>query len=54
MNLPTALFQLRRDSPCVNKGVIVPGVNDGAGTSECYHGRAPDIGAVETLFLRRT
>jgi hypothetical protein len=35
-------LRLRPDSPCIDRGVILRGIN------EDYRGRAPDIGAFES------
>ncbi|MDA1017941.1 MAG: hypothetical protein O3A00_26220, partial [Planctomycetota bacterium] len=35
-------FRLRPDSPAIDAGVLIPGIND-----ERFHGTAPDIGAHE-------
>jgi hypothetical protein len=39
---PNGDYRLRPDSPCVDAGVIVPGINDLS-----YRGKAPDMGAAE-------
>jgi len=38
-------FRLRPDSPIIDRGVVVPGIND-CGPHK-YKGKAPDIGAIE-------
>jgi hypothetical protein len=34
-------YRLRPDSPCVDAGVVIPGINDGR-----FSGDAPDMGAL--------
>jgi hypothetical protein len=35
-------FRLRADSPLIDRGVLIPGINEG------FHGAAPDLGAFES------
>lgn len=38
---------LQSTSPCINAGVVIAGINDGASGAPQYIGTAPDMGAIE-------
>jgi hypothetical protein len=40
----TPAYHLKRDSPAIDKGIEIPGINDG------WHGKKPDLGAYELLM----
>lgn len=40
-------LHLRSNSPALNKGAVIAGINDGTGGSVLYAGSAPDLGAYE-------
>jgi hypothetical protein len=47
VNISGGDFHLTSGSVCIDKGVVIPGINDVPTTGYAYEGRAPDIGAFE-------
>jgi hypothetical protein len=41
-NIPSPFFLLKKGSPCIDAGVVIPGITDG------FKGKAPDLGAYES------